>query len=118
MLGEVGLDRICRIPYSHPAPTPYAAHDPSGKRELSPFSIPLDHQLAVLEAQLDLAVELGRNVSLHSVKAQEATVKLLKKMAEKHGARWSAISVDLHSCTLSAQTLKDVLVRASTSCLF
>ncbi|KAI0785335.1 TatD related DNase-domain-containing protein [Irpex lacteus] len=108
MLGEVGLDRICRIPYSHPVPTPYAAHDPPGKRELSPFSIPLDHQLAVLEAQLDLAVELGRNVSLHSVKAQEAIVKLLKKIAEKHGARWSVISVDLHSCTLSAQTLTDV----------
>jgi Tat protein secretion system quality control protein TatD with DNase activity len=108
MLGEVGLDRVCRIPYTAPAPTPYALHDE--KRELSQFTIPLDHQLAILEAQLDLAVELRRNVSLHSVKSQEATVKLLKKMHERHGGRWSDISVDLHSCTLSGPTLKDIQV--------
>ncbi|KAI0695652.1 TatD DNase family Scn1 [Cytidiella melzeri] len=106
MLGEVGLDRICRVPYSTPAPTPYALHD--GKRELSPFTISLEHQLTILEAQLDLAVEMRRNTSLHSVKSQEATVKLLNKMLRKHGNRWTEISVDLHSCTLSAQTLKDI----------
>ncbi|KAI0094465.1 TatD DNase family Scn1 [Irpex rosettiformis] len=109
MVGEVGLDRVCRIPYSYPAFTPYASSsNGEGKRELSPFTIPLDHQLVILEVQLDLAVELKRNVSLHSVKSQEATVKLLKKMQEKHGSRWTEISVDLHSCTLSAPTLKDI----------
>lgn len=110
MLGEVGMDRICRIPYTHPAPIPYASSHNEGTRELSPFTIPLDHQLAILEAQLDVAVELRRNVSLHSVKSQEATVKLFKRMKEKHGSRWTEISVDLHSCTLSASTLRDIQV--------
>jgi Tat protein secretion system quality control protein TatD with DNase activity len=86
MLGEVGLDRIFR------GPIDYFAQ----QRELTPFVIPLAHQLVVLEAQLDLAVELGRNVSVHSVKSQLNTMELLDRMAKKHGDRWIAISVDMH----------------------
>lgn len=108
MLGEVGLDRICRIPYLTPSLPPYNLHD--GPRALSPFTIPVAHQVAILEAQLDLAVELRRNVSLHSVKSQEATVKLFDKMKEKHKDRWADISVDLHSCGLSVETLKIIQV--------
>lgn len=108
MLGEVGLDRICRIPYLPPSPPPYALHD--GSRALSPFKVPLAHQLAILEAQLDLAVELRRNVSIHSVKSQAATVKLFDRMKEKHKDKWTDISVDLHSCGLSVPSLRDIQV--------
>ncbi|KAI0778717.1 TatD DNase family Scn1, partial [Trametes elegans] len=118
MLGEVGLDRACRIPYAHPAPPPYSYSeyapppgDDGARRELSPFATPLAHQLAVLEAQLALAAELGRNVSLHSVQCQQATVGLLDRMKARSGARWLAISVDLHSCGLSAQTLQQITAR-------
>ncbi|EPT03519.1 hypothetical protein FOMPIDRAFT_1028783 [Fomitopsis schrenkii] len=104
MLGEVGLDRVCRIPYAPPADPPYASAAGDGGRELSPFTIPIVHQLAVLEAQLALAVELRRNVSMHSVKAQQATLDLLARMKARHGSAWEAISVDMHSCGLSAQT--------------
>jgi len=31
-------------------------------------------------------------------------VELLDRMAEKHGERWTKISLDVHSCTLSQQT--------------
>ena len=55
MLGEVGLDRSARVPYDH-----RAEH-----RKLSPFTVPFDHQLILLEAQLAVAVEMGRNVSMH-----------------------------------------------------
>ena len=111
MLGEVGLDRACRVPYMAPSPPPYAEH--YSRRELSPFTTPLPHQLAILEAQLDIAVEMRRNVSCHSVKSQQATVDLLIKMKTKHGrAAWEAISVDLHSCGLSAQSWSDVEVRS------
>ncbi|KAI0718955.1 TatD DNase family Scn1 [Cerioporus squamosus] len=105
MLGEVGLDRVCRIPYSHPADPPYSeyADGEDSPRELSPFTIPLDHQLKVLEAQLDLAVKLRRNVSMHSVKCQQATSELLDRMLAKYPEEWLKISVDLHSCGLSAQ---------------
>ena len=113
MIGEVGLDRACRIPYAPPSPPPYVQDDKP--RQLSPFTIPLEHQLAILEAQIDLAVELGRNVSFHSVKSQQATVSLLDKLQAKHGDAWSAISVDMHSCGLSSQTWKDIEVRSPSS---
>lgn len=110
MLGEIGLDRTCRVPLAPPSPPPYVLHDKP--RQLSPFTIPLDHQVAVLEAQFDLAVELKRNVSFHSVKSQQATVELLDRLRAKHGAAWYAISVDMHSCGLSTETWKDIEVCA------
>ena len=55
MLGEVGLDRSARIPIDYHA----------AQRKLSPFTIPFDHQLAILEAQMSIAVEMRRNISLH-----------------------------------------------------
>ena len=119
MLGEVGLDRACRIPYSRPADPPYASHDSTAgaPRELSPFTIPLAHQLRVLEAQLALAAELRRNVSFHSVKAQQATRELLDRMRTVHGTRWLALSIDLHSCGLSAQTWTEISVSGCSSLL-
>ncbi|KAH9951012.1 hypothetical protein B0H21DRAFT_874797 [Amylocystis lapponica] len=92
MLGEVGLDRAARIPFGRPADPPYAAD--TAPRELSPFTIPLAHQL--------------RNVSVHSVKSQQATVELLSRMKARYERRWERISVDLHSCGLSAETWRDI----------
>ena len=92
-----------------PSPVPYAHHD-RVKKELSPFTIPLDHQVKILEAQFEVAVELGRNVSAHSVKAQQATVEVLDRMAKRYAEKWTRISVDLHSCGLSAQTWQDIEV--------
>ncbi|KZT27697.1 Metallo-dependent hydrolase [Neolentinus lepideus HHB14362 ss-1] len=98
MLGEVGLDRSARVPV-HPDATP---------RILSPFTIPLEHQTAILMAQLEIAVELHRNVSLHDVKAHQATLDLLRGMSETHKENWWAISVDLHSCGVSPEMWKDI----------
>lgn len=93
MLGEVGLDRGFRVAFDYHA----------FPRRLSPFTIPLEHQLTILEAQIDLAVELGRNVSLHSVKCPLATVDLLNKLKIKHGPRWERIRIDIHSCSMNPQ---------------
>lgn len=100
MVGEVGLDRIFRVPFDYFAE----------QRELTPFTIPFEHQVAVLETQFDLAVELKRNVSVHSVKAQQATLDLLKKLAKRHEERWYRISVDMHSCGFSPETWRDTEV--------
>ncbi|KAI0964243.1 hypothetical protein AcW1_001106 [Taiwanofungus camphoratus] len=108
MLGEVGLDRACRIPYAPPADPPYADAGAGARRELSSFATPLAHQLAVLEAQLAIAVALRRSVSMHSVKAQQATAGLLDRMRARHGRGWARIGVDMHSCGLSAQTWADI----------
>ncbi|KAI0294927.1 TatD DNase family Scn1 [Russula brevipes] len=101
MLGEVGVDRAARIPFT--GADALSDEENNGHKVLSPFSTPFAHQLAILEAQLALAVELRRNVSLHSVKASAQTRSLFDRMASTHGAAWFAISVDVHSCTLSTE---------------
>ncbi|CAE6450203.1 unnamed protein product [Rhizoctonia solani] len=97
MLGEVGIDRSFRVRFS-----------PNGDTKLSPFTVPQEHQLAILEAQISIAVELGKNISLHSVKASEATIELFKNMRKRHGVAWEKINVDLHSCTLSGEAWRSI----------
>ncbi|KAF8760059.1 TatD related DNase [Rhizoctonia solani] len=98
MLGEVGVDRSFRVRL--PAN--------EGELKLSPFTVPQEHQLAILEAQIAVAVELGKNISLHSVKASGVTIELFKNMRHKHGEAWEKINIDLHSCTLSGETWKSI----------
>jgi Tat protein secretion system quality control protein TatD with DNase activity len=95
LLGEVGLDRTFRLPLSSPS---------EGARNRTPFTTPLAHQLVILEAQLELALELRRHMSMHSVRAQEATLELFDRMKTNWGERWESMSVDMHSCTLSVET--------------
>ena len=100
MLGEVGLDRVFRVPLEYFA----------SPRHLTPFTIPLAHQVAILEAQMEVAIELGRNISMHSVKSQQATMELLNKMKARFGENWNRISVDMHSCGFNPQTWRDIEV--------
>jgi Tat protein secretion system quality control protein TatD with DNase activity len=112
MLGEVGIDRAARIPFAGTDVSEGGNDDDNGgHRSLSPFSTPSAHQLTILEAQLALAVELRRNASLHSVKSPAQTRALFDNMAAKYGAAWFAISVDVHSCTLSPEVWRDIEVR-------
>ena len=107
--GEVGIDRAARIPFA--ADVGDESDGGIDGRLLSPFSTPFAHQLSILEAQLALAVELCRNISLHSVKAPAQTRELFDRMAAVHGAAWFAISVDVHSCTLSPEMWWGIEVR-------
>lgn len=95
------MDRAVRIPYDYDA-TP---------RVLTRFTIPFEHQLKICETQLELAVELKRNVSMHCVKAHEPTMRLFERMATKFGDRFWDVSVDLHSYGVSPQIWKDFEVR-------
>lgn len=101
LVGEIGLDRAVRIPYDYDA-TP---------RILTRFTIPFDHQLKILEAQLELAVELRRNVSMHCVKAHDHTMQVFQRMATKFGDKFWDVSVDMHSFGASPQIWKDIEVR-------
>jgi Tat protein secretion system quality control protein TatD with DNase activity len=105
MLGEVGIDRSFHVPFDYFA----------SPRVRTPFMIPLEHQLSILEAQLNLAVELRRNVSLHSVKCQLNTVQLFDRMYDTHGENWKNINIDIHSCSLSTQTWRDIEVWSFSS---
>ncbi|KAH8083077.1 hypothetical protein HD553DRAFT_53516 [Filobasidium floriforme] len=71
----------------------------SRSKNLTPFRPSMDHQIALLDMQMDLAVELGINVSLHSVKAQGPTLDFLRRFKKKHGAMFTdRVNVDVHSC--------------------
>lgn len=116
LLGEVGLDQSFRVPFGTSTESDLA-HVSGGSR-LSPFFVPVDHQRRILEAQIDLAVEMGVNVSLHSVKSPAPTQAILKTMIERHGPQFDAISVDMHSIGVSVDTWRDIEVGAVLSLNF
>ncbi|GAA6038925.1 hypothetical protein JCM8097_000577 [Rhodosporidiobolus ruineniae] len=100
-VGEIGLDRAFRLPNP-----PHIAADKSNPKH-SQLATPLAHQIRVVEAQVDLAIRLGRNVSFHSVRAPQETVELLKRFkAEKEG--WGKLHVCLHSFGGSAESAKQI----------
>ncbi|PWO00479.1 Metallo-dependent hydrolase [Tilletiopsis washingtonensis] len=98
LLGEVGIDRAFQLPVS---PAGYTL-DPAVRgpalakkqaeethslgrrsRALTLLKTPLEHQLSVLTAQVELAVKLRRSVSMHSVKAPGATLQWLDEMKKR-----------------------------------
>ncbi|KAL4937197.1 hypothetical protein BDV06DRAFT_78475 [Aspergillus oleicola] len=88
-VGEVGLDRAFRLPQPW---TPEEMDSRNGAmtpgsregRKLSPHQVRPEHQKAVLEAQLRLAGELQRPVSVHSVQAHGGVVEVFKNIWKGH----------------------------------
>lgn len=82
LIGEMGLDKAFRLPQQWAAAAVAVFEDndaavhgetptPGGRegRMLSAYRVRMPHQQAILTAQLKLAGELGRGVSLHGVQA-------------------------------------------------
>jgi len=144
MVGEVGLDGSARMRWPVEARYLFKDNIPhSGKtgrkeeeeegvegegeedwKRLTPFKISMTHQIAIMEKQLELAIELGVNVSFHSVAAAGGplaafwlsrasitglcvstlmdsigpTYDILFSMRKKHGRRFTdRVNVDIHS---------------------
>lgn len=97
LIGEIGVDTSARLvaPYSERNPGRIAdscdcdcdcarLEDARNGRRLSRFRVSQAHQKTVLAAQLKLAGEMNRAVSIHSVGAHGAVLDVLRELWKGH----------------------------------
>ena len=92
LVGEIGIDKSFRIPdFSAPARTderePEMTPGSREGRRLSPYRVDAGHQVRIMKAQLELAAEFQRPVSIHGVSAHGVLFEALRSMWKGHEKR-------------------------------
>lgn len=103
-IGEIGLDKVFRIPEPEPGPgsesSPKASPKANPKTTLSRTRTTMDHQIAIFTSMLDLACAKRLPVSIHSVKCHGKVLEICtKKLLD------SSVNVCIHSFTGTLDTL-------------
>lgn len=95
-IGEIGLDKNARIPSSG-----FLGNQTAPPTGLSSYKIKMDHQLKIMEIQLNLAQQYGKFVSVHNVQSSSQIIEFVKKYND---IRWV-----LHSYSGSEDSAKQLL---------
>ncbi|KAG8166313.1 hypothetical protein KVR01_002002 [Diaporthe batatas] len=87
LVGEVGIDKAFRLPSPGVFVSNPEASMTQGRRNgerLSPYRVNMDHQIRIMKAQLNLAGQTGRPVSVHGVQAHGVLYNAIKSTWKGH----------------------------------
>lgn len=95
IVGELGIDRAFRLPNKNPKP---------GEPNLTVYQVNTEHQERIFKAQLQLAAEMNKPISIHSVQAHGLVFGILTNMNPPPP------SICLHSYNGAPEMIKQYLV--------